>query len=110
MSDLEHALEFLKENIDGIHKVKEWANAMGYSSSTYFSRSIRNRFGRRPVDFLNEYEYNRIIEVLRDNPDVIFFNIALECGYANDQAMYNFVKRYKGTSLKQLKQGLKTGS
>ena len=107
--NIEYAVIVLEENISSIFTVKEWAEEMGYSSEKYFSRIIRNHYGKRPKEVIKEVKLQAIKQKITNNPEEIFYAIAKELGFANDQALYKFVKRYTGQSLTSVKMECEKG-
>ncbi len=106
MRKVERAILVLEENLATISSVSEWAEHLGYSSVSYFSRVFRDCHGERPSLVYQQVKLNGVKKYLINNPDVIFHSVALEFGFANDQALYKFVKRHTGNSLTELKREL----
>jgi AraC-like DNA-binding protein len=76
---------------------------MGYSSEKYFSRKIRNTFGKRPKELIIEMKILKIHEYILSSPDDIYYCVAKKFGFEDDNALYKFVKRHTGKSLTELK-------
>jgi AraC-like DNA-binding protein len=103
MSFEERALGYLKQNISQINTVKEWATHFGYESEKYFSRQIRDLTGKRPKAIIIQVKLECIMECLQEPKDEILYCIARDLGFANDTALYKFVKRHTGKSPTELK-------
>src|SRR5690554_364273 len=109
MRKIEHAVLVLEENLATISSVSEWAEHLSYSSEKYFSRVFRDHYGKRPSLVLQQVKLKGIREYMANNPDDIFYSVARELGFANDQALYKFVKRHTGKSLTELKKECQKG-
>jgi AraC-like DNA-binding protein len=103
MSFRERAERTLKDHIAEIQTVNQWAVHMGYESVEYFSRKIRNVYGRRPKEILIDVKLQCIEDRLRKSGDEILYCIAREVGFDHDTAMYKFIKRHTGKTPSQLK-------
>jgi|SRR5690554_1387112 len=109
MRKIEHAVLVLEENLATISSVSEWAEHLSYSSEKYFSRVFRDHYGKRPSLVLQQVKLKGIKEYMVTHPDDIFYSVARELGFANDQALYKFVKRHTGKSLSELKKECQKG-
>ncbi len=106
---IEKAVKVLEKNIASICTVEEWAERMGYNSTDYFSRKIRNYYGVRPKELIVEKKLDKIRACLRQNPDKIYFCIARDLGFADNDSLYKFVKRHTGKSITGLKRESEKG-
>jgi len=109
MRKIEHAVLVLEENLATVHRVPEWANLLGFTSENYFSQVFRDYFEECPSLVLQQVKLKGIREYMANNPDDIFYSVARELGFANDQALYKFVKRHTGKSLTELKKECQKG-
>lgn len=109
MKEISHAIEILEEDINSIFTVDEWAARMHFSSEKYFSRVFRNHFGVRPKKVITEKKLLKIKQCFSEEPYEIFYCSAKKLGFADDQALYRFVKRHTGKSLTQMKRECKKG-
>ena len=98
MNFKENAERTLREHMAEIQTVKQWAACMGFDSVKYFSRKIRDAFGRRPKQILIETKLRYIEERSSKGGDAILYSIARDAGFDNDAAMYHFIKRHCGKS------------
>ncbi len=67
MNSVDTAALTLAQHIKEIQTVSEWAEKMGYKSGKYFSRTIRNKYGKRPKELMIEIRIELIRECLRDS-------------------------------------------
>lgn len=103
MRDLDKATDILKKNIVNICTVSEWADLMGYSNVQYFSRKVRTKYRKPTSKILREKKLELICSLFRDHPDEVFFYVAVEAGFANEQSLSKFVKRATGKTLTEFK-------
>lgn len=103
MENIAKALAVLEKDIAVIHTVSEWAERMGYNSTDYFSRKVRNYYGVRPKEIMVEKKLEKIRACFREDPDKINFCIARELGFIDNNSLYKFVKRHTGKSITSLK-------
>ena len=101
--NIEQAITVLDENITSICTVKEWAELMGVKSEKYFTRKIRATFRMSPYKMIVEKKLEVITQKLQNSSDEILFSIALDLGFADNNALYKFVKRHTGKSPTELK-------
>lgn len=106
---IEDAKIILLKNLNEIQTVTNWANQMGYNSSKYFSRKIRDLYGKRPKQIIIELRLQRIREYLKGSNNQIFYWVAIESGFKNDTSLYKFVRRHTGKSLSELRYECKKG-
>lgn len=109
MSNIEQAIAVLEEHIVVIQTVPEWAERMGFDSPRYFSRKIRDAHGKRPKEIIVEKKLQKIKACLAQTKDEILFCTARDLGFANDNALYKFVKRHTGKSPTELKRECEKG-
>lgn len=99
---IEEAVSFLKENIDEIYTVSEWADARGYSRG-YFSELIRDEFDKTPYAILKNEKYKKVKQLVRENSDSKGRVIANDAGFADEKALYKFLSFHYQTSLSELR-------
>lgn len=109
MKNIEEALIVLEKNIVNINTVAEWAQLMEYSSSGYFSRSIRTSFRKPPSKLIQKAKLDLIASLFIKHPNEIYFFIAIESGFANGQSLAKFVKRATGKTLTEFKTEYENG-
>jgi AraC-like DNA-binding protein len=98
MSFKERAEKVLKEHLAEIKTVEQWSEKMGYNSVNYFSRKIRDAFDQRPKKIIIEVKLQYIEEQFRKDKNQNLFAVARALGFANDGALYHFIKRHRGKS------------
>ena len=103
MSEIENAIDVLENNISSINTVSEWSNHVGFNSERYFSRQFRNHFGSRPKEVITQIKLDKIRECMARFPDQILYCTAKDLGFADDQALYKFIKRHTGKSPTEFK-------
>jgi transcriptional regulator GlxA family with amidase domain len=94
---LEEAIKVLEREVREIDRVSEWAKACNYSSSKLFSRKFRNHFGIRPITIIKKLKVKIAINLLK-NTQLSNYEIALEIGKRDEQALYHFIKQQTGNS------------
>ena len=94
---LEQVFNVLEREVQEIDRVSEWAEACNYSSSKNFSRKFRNRYGVRPITIIKKYKVGIAIKLLRE-AKLSNYEIALEIGKRDEQALYHFIKQQTGNS------------
>ncbi len=97
MPSIKDANNVLEKNILKISKVSQWSELSGFKSVKYFSRKYQNYFGLRPKRIIIE----KIKNYLFDHDEEIFYSIALDLGFQDDQALYKFLKRHTGKTLQR---------
>ena len=100
---IREALKVLDENLISINTVSEWADKVGYDSSKYFSRKIRDAYGELPKEMIIRKKLEQIEDILCHSEDQIYYSIALDLGFKNDVALYKFLKRHTGKSITEYK-------
>jgi len=109
MKEIEQAKDILERKIDHIQTVSDWAEFMNIESKKYFSRIIRNYYGKRPKKIIVEIKLQKIRNVFTTMDKEIFFAVAKTLGFKSDIALYKFVKRHTGKTLKELRKECKKG-
>ena len=109
MSKIEHAVKVLERHIAEIYSVNDWARLTGFESEKYFNRKIRGCYKKSPYQLIIEKKLEIITERLEGSTDEILFSIALDVGFADNNALYKFVKRHTGKSPSELKKESEMG-
>lgn len=99
---IEKAVEELKENMETVARVDEWARLMGYKRTRLFSRHFLRHFRIRPSEVLKEVRLRSIIKQLRDNGSS-GLEVAVSHSLPNEKGMNNFVRRHLGVSPTKIK-------
>lgn len=94
---LKEAVHVLKQNMQTIDRVNEWAWEMGYSNVKKFSRFFRNYYGERPGSILIKTKVGEARRLLKQT-DKSHFEIAQLIGKKDEQALYHFIKQQTGRS------------
>ncbi|MDR8393091.1 AraC family transcriptional regulator [Aliifodinibius sp. S!AR15-10] len=102
---MERAVKELKTNYQELTCVNEWAEYMGYSRS-YFSRRIREIFGRPPKEIMIEITMKSVREEISEDPRAIGYKIAVNVGLNDEKALNKFLDSHFDTSLTELRQQL----
>lgn len=92
----EEAIRVLKENLEEIDRVSEWAEACSYENTKKFSRQFRNLTGRRPREVMIEIKVKRAINLLSNGAGLSNYEIALQIGKRDEQALFHFIKGQTG--------------
>ncbi len=96
------ALTILSEVKPDIHTVSDWALCMGYSRS-HFCRAFKKEFGIAPKRKLRVHRLRRVIQELRKEPDAKGYTIAVNSGFADEQALHNYLSFHCQMNLSEFK-------
>ena len=102
---MDRAIDIARDNIQEIGTVTEWADMMGYSSVKYFSRSFRNKYKVRPKQFLINLKVARFKSLIKEDPSISCFELALEIGLRDEKALNKFIVRHTGKAPRKCKNG-----
>lgn len=105
MGDINKAIRVLEKHIAEIYSVKDWARLSGFDSEKYFNRKIRGCYKKSPYQLIVEKKLEMINDRLAGTSDEILFSIALDLGFADNNALYKFVKRHTGLTPTELRKG-----
>jgi AraC-like DNA-binding protein len=100
---IEEAVEVLDEHIKDVFTVEEWADWMGYDSSSYFSRKFRNYWGTVPSKKLVEQKIMLFKKIIGEAPSQLNYSIAQELGLPDDVALCRYIKRHTGKTITDFK-------
>jgi len=103
---IEKAGTILVGELQNIHTVSEWAEKMGYPSAPTFFRDFKRYAGLPPEKVLIQVRLVCIMKLISYAPQLTGYEIALESGLADEKALYDFLARYKNTTLSELKRQL----
>ncbi len=106
MHSIDKAPNILEENIGSIHNITEWAYKMGYKKLSRFSWEFRDCHGIRPSEIFIEKRVKCVIDYMKEHPKLKNYCICKEFGFANEKALYKFLKRHTGQSPTQLRKGI----
>ncbi len=99
---IESALNVLAEVKPDIHTVSDWALCMGYSRS-HFCRAFKKEFGIAPKRKLRVHRLRRVIQELRKAPDAKGYTIAVNSGFADEQALHKYLSFHCRMNLSEFK-------
>ncbi|MEO9886557.1 MAG: hypothetical protein ABJR05_02915 [Balneola sp.] len=106
MYDIKKAGTILEENISSIGNITQWAMAVGYEKTSKFSWEFRKHFGVRPSEVFIEIKVENILKYMATFPEEKNYCISLEFGFANEKALYKFLKRHTQKTPTQLRKGI----
>lgn len=104
-SIIEEALPILRNNVDTICTVGEWAEQTGYSR-THFSMLIRREFDDTPYSIICREKFQKVCQLVRNNPSLKGVVIAREAGFSDVKALYKFLSNHFNTTLTSLRKRL----
>lgn len=90
---IEDAVEELKNNLETVARVSEWAGLMGYKNPKLFSRHFLRQHKCRPSEVLKEVRLKSIIKELRENGEGCL-QTAWNHSLPDEKALYNYVKHH----------------
>lgn len=96
------ALKVLRQHIEEIYTVSDWARIMGYSRS-YFSRQIRKLYKEKPVDLLRKVKLKVALEAFTENPASKAYVVACKTGFGSARALGQFVSRNYSITLPEMR-------
>lgn len=99
----EEARQILADEIEEIRHVKQWAEKAGYSVSK-LQRIIFHYYGMTAKEALKLIRYKKIIKLIKEDPSVTSYNVALSTGLKNEQDLYKFLKRNFNTSFTEIRE------
>ncbi|MBN2731479.1 MAG: AraC family transcriptional regulator [Balneolaceae bacterium] len=102
----EEAVPALRENLDTIHTVAEWAAATGYSRA-YFSILVRQKLEEAPSAIIRREKFKKVKRLVRENPTQKGHLIAKKTGFKNVKSLYKFLRRHFDTTLTAIRKGAK---
>lgn len=88
-----NARELLLSNIKELDTIYEWAVLVGYDCPKKFSSDYRNHYKRRPKKDMIHYKLNKAIELIKTNPELSLYEVALEVGKKDEKSLHAFFKR-----------------
>lgn len=102
---VESAVKIVKENMAEICTVQEWASEMKFNCPKYFSRTFRNHYMKRPKEKLIQLKMEKFFELIKEEPEISCYEIALEIGLRDEIALNRFIKRHTGKPPTKWKKG-----
>ncbi|MGF1670145.1 MAG: hypothetical protein ACFCU6_06835 [Balneolaceae bacterium] len=111
INTLKHNLQVIKarsvyseldSNIHRIHSVDKWAELAGVSRS-WLNEVMNRNYGKSPKFLIRDKRYEKIISVLRNNPDATGFFVASAAGLRDEKALYKFLSKYHKTNFTRLR-------
>lgn len=106
--NIREADEILAQNLQSIRTVTEWAALMGYRDISFFSRRYRNHHNLVAVKRLTHMRMKMIEMLMRENKNILNYELARRVGLRDEQDLYNFVSYHRGCSPTKLKEKLCT--
>ncbi len=92
----------LQLNIHMIDSVESWAGLSGVSRSWLY-KAMNDSYGKNPKLLIREKRFEKMITVLKNDPEATGYCIAAEAGLQDEQALYKFLSRYYETNLTKLR-------
>lgn len=103
MKDIDMSLIILKNDIQKIRTVSEWAEAMGYANPKYFARIFRREFGLGAKEALVKVRVNCWLDCIARDPEQKNYCTAQLVGLKDEVALNKYIKKYTGKTPTQLK-------
>lgn len=104
----EEAVPALRNNLDAIHTVAEWARVSGYSRA-HFSILVKQYLGEPPLEIIRREKFKRIKNMVRQNPGRKGRVIANRTGFADVKSLYKFLKKHYSTTLTAMRKEATSG-
>ena len=98
----EQALKVLARDIKDIRYVKDWAKRAGYSQSC-LNELLKSNFNVNSKQVLKEVRFHKIYSLIKKDPEVTSFSVAISCGLNDEQGLCKFLKRHYGTSFSEIR-------
>jgi len=92
----------LELNIHRIDSVKTWAQLTGVSRSWLY-KAMNDSYGKNPKLLVREKRFEKMINILKNDPEATGYFVAAEAGLQDEQALYKFLSRYYKTSLTRMR-------
>lgn len=104
---IKNAILTLRNNLDQIHTVAEWADYMDYSRA-YFSTLIKEEFSQQPSRIIRREKYKKVWALVREQPDRKGQVIARKTGFSNVKSLYKFLRRHYDITLTAMRKRAKS--
>ena len=98
----ERALQLLAENLASIRYVKDWADITGYSQPI-LNELVKNHFGLSSKQLLKDVRFNKICEIIENDPDATSYSVACSAGLHDEQGLFKFLKRHFNTTYSEIR-------
>lgn len=102
MCEARRLCKILEIELVDIRYVKEWAARSGCSKKK-LQRIIKAYYGITAKEKLKLTRFNAIKQILREEPDITSYGLAVSVGLKNEQIVYKFLNRNFDTSYRELK-------
>ena len=102
-------LLILRNNLDTIHTVAEWARRAGYSRA-YFSVQVKQDFGDTPYTIICREKYKKVQQLVGEDSARKGRAIANEAGFDDVKSLYKFLRSHYNTTLTALRKRSKNRS
>ncbi len=103
---LNNAIDFMQANLERSIDLPAIAGAIGLSPS-HFARQFRVTIGKAPHQYLMQLRIERAKRLLRET-DTSVVEVALACGFANQEHMTRLFKQHCGTTPAAYRKVLRT--
>ena len=94
-------LDYVDKNLSNTITTDELAQYMGMSLST-LSRFLKKNTNHNFTDFLQEYRINSVVRELNNNEKESIMDIASRYGFVSQSYFYKNLKKFKGTTHKNI--------
>lgn len=98
----ELAIHILQSRIDKIRYVHDWAKETGYSTSKLCGL-IKKYHKQNAKEVLRRVRYERVLKLLKNNPQITSYSVAVDCGLSNEHSLFKFLNRNFNTTYSELK-------
>jgi len=98
----EQALQVLASEIESIRYVKDWADKMDYKQAV-LNELTKRYFGINSKQVLKEVRYNKICELIEDDPNITSYSVAASTGLNDEQGLFKFLKRHFDTTYSEIR-------
>lgn len=95
---ISQAVPVLKNNLDEICTVQEWADYMDYSRA-HFTVLVKEELDTSPYEVIKRLKYRKVKQLVRENPDCKGRVIGAKVGFSNVKTLYKFLRLHYDTTL-----------
>jgi len=91
----------MERDIENIENVERWAELSGVSR-TWLYHAMNRTYGKNPKQLLRDKRYEKILEVIENNPEAGGYYVATCAGLLDEKALYKFLSNYYNTTFTKL--------
>ncbi len=100
------AIKILRDNVEKIPNVQNWADEAGVSRR-WLCKSMKRVYGKPPKIILREVKYEKVIKLIRkDGIEASCYCVAVDAGFKKGKNVSRFLSTFYNTTFTKLKMEL----